>query len=46
MLKQEDYHVIRTLHKRGVYQQDIAEELGVHPKTIRRALKRGGAPKR
>ena len=46
MLKPEDYIVIKTLHERGVYQKDIAEELGVHPKTVSRALKRGGAPTR
>lgn len=46
MLKQEDYIMIETLHKHGVYQKDIAEEMGVHPKTVRRALKRGGEPKR
>jgi transposase len=44
MLKQEGYIVIRTLKKRGVYNKDIAAELGVHPKTVSRALKRGNAP--
>jgi transposase len=44
MLSQEDYVVIRTLKARGVYQVDIAAELGVHPKTVSRALKRGAAP--
>jgi transposase len=44
MLTKEDYAVINALSKRGVYHTDIAAELGVHPKTIRRALKRGGAP--
>jgi transposase len=44
MLKKEDYAVIKSLKQRGVYQKDIAEELGVHPKTVSRALKRGGAP--
>jgi transposase len=43
MLSQEDYIVIRTLKARGVYQKDIAAELGVHPKTVSRALKRGSA---
>jgi transposase len=46
MLKQEDYIVIRTLKKRGVYTKDIAAELGVHPRTVSRALHRGGAPSR
>lgn len=46
MLSQEDYIVIRTrtLKARGVYQKDIAVELGVHPKTVSRALKRGNEP--
>lgn len=44
MLKKEDYAVIKALHKRGVYHKDIAAELGVHPKTVSRALKRGAAP--
>jgi len=44
MLSQEDYIVIRTLKGRGVYNVDIAAELGVHPKTVSRALKRGAAP--
>src|SRR5262245_47709316 len=44
MLSQEDYIVIRTLKARGVYNVDIAAELGVHPKTVSRALKRGAAP--
>lgn len=44
MLKKEDYRMIEVLKKRGVYLKDIAEELGVHPKTVKRALKRGDAP--
>jgi transposase len=44
MLSQEDYIVIKTLKARGVYNTDIAAELGVHPKTVSRALKRGSAP--
>lgn len=46
MLNKEDYAVIKSLKGRGVYLKDIAEELGVHPKTVSRALKRGGAPKK
>jgi transposase len=46
MLTQEDFRVIKARTKRGVYQKDIAVELGVHPKTISRALKRGSAPVR
>jgi len=44
MLWQEDYIVIRTLKKRGVYQKEIAVELGVHPRTVSRAIQRGSAP--
>lgn len=44
MLSQEDYLMIKALKKRGVYNVDIAAELGVHPKTVSRALKRGAAP--
>jgi len=39
MLKKEDFAVIKTLKQHGVYLKDIAEELGVHPKTVSRALK-------
>jgi hypothetical protein len=28
----------------GVYIKDIAEELGVHPRTVSRAIGRGGSP--
>jgi len=44
MLRKEDFAVIKALKARGVYQKDIAVELGVHPKTITRALQRGEAP--
>ncbi len=46
MIGKEDFAVIKALHKRGVYKKDIAAELGVHPKTVSRALKRGEAPER
>jgi transposase len=46
MIGKEDFAVIQTLHRRGVYQKDIAEELQVHPKTVSRALQRQGAPER
>ena len=44
MLKREDYLMIQEKFTKGVYIKDIAAELGVHPKTVRRALKRGNAP--
>lgn len=37
MLTNEDYAVIKALSQRGVYQKDIAAQLGVHPKTVSRA---------
>ena len=43
MLKREDYLMIQEKVARGVYLKDVAAELGVHPKTVRRALARGGA---
>jgi transposase len=46
MLSKEDYAVIKALRKRGVYIKDIADELGVHPKTVSRAIEREGAPDR
>ena len=44
MLGKEDFLMIQALARRGVYQKDIAHELGVHPKTVSRALARGGPP--
>jgi helix-turn-helix protein len=44
MLGKEDFALIQALVRRGVYLCDIAQELGVHPKTVSRALRRGGAP--
>jgi transposase len=45
MISKEDFAVIKALKKQGVYAKDIAAEIGVHPKTVRRALKRNSAPK-
>lgn len=44
MIRKEDFAVIKSLSQRGVYIKDIAAELGVHPKTVSRAIKRKGAP--
>ncbi len=44
MIEKEDFAVIKTLKRKGVYLKDIAEDLGVVPRTVRRALQRGGAP--
>jgi transposase len=46
MLNKEDFMVIKALKQRGVYLKDIASDLGVHPKTVSRALTRGSAPER
>jgi len=43
MLNKEDWMEIKAQIEQGVYQKDIAQELGVHPKTVSRALKRQGA---
>ena len=45
-LTQEDYWMIQELHQQGVYQGEIAENLGVNRKTFGRTLKRGGPPSR
>lgn len=45
MIRKEDFAVIKVLEQRSVYLKDIAEQLGVHPKTVRRALKRNSEPK-
>ena len=44
MLRKEDWMSIQSQIAKGVYQKDIARQLGVHPKTVRRAVDRGGAP--
>jgi transposase len=44
MLRKEDWMEIKAQIDRGVYQKDIARQLGVHPRTVRRALRRGRAP--
>ena len=46
MLRREDIMVIKALKAGGVYQKDIAEQLGVHPKTVSRALKQGEGRRR
>ena len=43
MLRKEDFVEIQALAKAGVYQRDIAAQLGIHPKTISRALALGSA---
>lgn len=44
MLSREDYLMIRERRSEGVYVKDIAAELGVHPRTVSRALVRGSQP--
>ncbi len=45
MLKKEDWMDIKAQIENGVYRVDVARELGVHPRTVGRALMRGGAPR-
>lgn len=45
MLKREDYFMIQEMKAKGMHVKDIAHTLGVHPRTIRRALERGSAPR-
>jgi len=44
MLSKGDWMDIKSQAARGVYKKDIARSLGFHPRTVRRALARGGAP--
>lgn len=44
MLRKEDCMVIHALAQRGLYVCDIAKQMGGHPRTVRRALARGGPP--
>lgn len=45
MLGKEDWMTIKSQVEQGLYLKAIAYELDVHPKTIRRALDRGGPPR-
>jgi IS30 family transposase len=42
MLRKEDWMDMKALAEKGMHQKDIAYELGVHPKTVSRALAREG----
>src|SRR5215831_4262270 len=44
MLRKEDFTVIQALAQRGLYLCDITKQVGVHLRTVRPALTRGGAP--
>lgn len=44
MISKGDFMEIKAQHERGVYQRDIARNLGVDRKTVSRALKREGPP--
>lgn len=46
MLRKEDFMVIHALAQRGLYVCDIAKQVGVHPRTVSRALARGGPSQR
>jgi hypothetical protein len=40
----DDFVMIQALTRGGVYLCDMAQHLGLHPRTVRRALERGGPP--
>lgn len=42
MLSRGDFLMIQRGVREGKYLKDMAQELGVHPRTVRRALKRQG----
>ena len=44
MLRRRDWLMRQERIRQGVYVKDVAVELGVHPRTVSRALKRGGSP--
>lgn len=44
MLSRGDYLMISEKKRQGMFIKNVATELGVHPKTVSRALKRGGEP--
>src|SRR5512143_258074 len=44
MLRREEWLMIQESGEKGAYLIDSAAELGVHPRTVRRALQRGGPP--
>jgi transposase len=46
MLKKEDLTMIKSLNEHGFYKKDIAAELGVHPRTVSRVMKREANLKR
>ncbi len=46
MLGKEDWMYMKAQKDRGVYTKDIAAALGVHRRTVRRAIQRGGPPSR
>lgn len=46
MLRKEDFIMTEALREHGVYQRDIAKQLGMHPKTMNQALERERTPVR
>src|SRR5512143_3884840 len=44
MLRREEWLMIHEYVEKGAYLIDIAAARGVHPRTVRRALRRGGPP--
>jgi transposase len=46
MINREDWIMIKHLHAKGCYQRDIAAQLHISERTVRRALQRQGPPSR
>lgn len=46
MISREDFVKIKAMHTAGMYQKDIAGQLGIHPKTVKRATAGGCASAR
>src|SRR5512134_3724465 len=44
MLRRAEWHMIQGQVAKGVYLKDVAAQLGVHPRTVKRTLARGGPP--
>jgi len=44
MLNKGDWLMIRAQLESGVYLKDVAAKMEIHPRTVRRALDRGGPP--
>jgi DNA-binding NarL/FixJ family response regulator len=46
MINREDWIMVKHLQTKGCYQRDIAAQLHISERTVRRALQREGPPSR